>query len=404
MINYSKAIALLFFKKSFILVLRASHFVVVFLKKVLGTKTILLVSKQQIKSYSISPTVQIISLFCVLWLGNVLVQSLTYNSIIREKSVEISNLKKANQQFESEVDSINLNLQKISDYFSSVSGYSPKSLETNSQDSTDKKISDLFGDISLNKKDKEIATKIADSNLILGDIKAATVKRINDLEQKLSITGIALVGNKAQLKSQLADSSDNQNVISLNNQDELLKRQGGPFQDLRTSINSVTGSKIFNLNNQFSIKNELEYLTNLEKFISHIPLSAPIKNYYVSSGFGKRSDPIRRVAAKHDGMDFVSHNAAKIFSPSPGKVLFAGKFSSYGNALIIDHGYGITTRYGHLSKIYVDKGSYVEKDQVIAAQGSTGRSTGQHLHYEIRYKNVPLNPKKFLQAGQEIFN
>jgi murein DD-endopeptidase MepM/ murein hydrolase activator NlpD len=296
-----------------------------------------------------------------------------------------------------------LNLQKINSYFSSISGYSPKSSETTNQENVNKKINDIFGDISLDSKDKEIATKIADSSLMLDNIKSATIKRINDLEQKISMTGIVFAGNKVKL-GKVNYGNDNQNVISLNNEGDLSKRQGGPFQDLRRSINNIAGSNVFNLNNQFSIKNEIEYLTNLEKFISHAPLSSPMKNYYVSSVFGKRVDPIRGLFARHEGMDFVGANGAKIISPSPGKVIFAGKFSTYGNALIIDHGYGITTRYGHLSKIYVNEGSYVEKNQVIAAQGSTGRSTGQHLHYEVRYKNIPLNPKNFLTAGQEIFN
>jgi len=404
MINKLKAISLLFFKKSFILVLRVSHFVVIFLKKILGKKTILMVSKQQIKSYSISPVVQIIFLFCFLWLGNIFAKSLAYSSIIEEKSTEIKNLKKANQQFGSEIDSLNLNLQKINNYFISISGYNPKGPETLNQENIDKKVSNIFGDTSLNNQDKEIATKIADSNLILDNIKSATVKRINDLEQKLSVTGLVLAGNKAHLRSQHTDPNDNQNVISLNNKEDLFKKQGGPFQDLRRNINFITGSKIFNLDDKFSIKNELDYLTNLENFISHAPLSAPIKNYYVSSVFGKRTDPIKGILARHEGIDFVGQNEAKIISPSPGKIVFAGKFGTYGNAIIIDHGYGITTRYGHLSKIYVNKGSYVVKDQIIAAQGSTGRSTGQHLHYEVRYNNIPLNPKNFLIAGQQIFN
>ncbi len=406
MINKFKAIkfkdlAFFYLKKSFILTLKASHLAVLFLKKVFGTKTILLVSKQQIKSYSISPTKQVIALFCALWLGSVLAKSLGYSSAIEKKSVEISNLKKANQQFENEVDSLNVNLQKLNNYFSSVSGYKPQSSDTPNQQ-IEKKINDLFGDTSLNKQDKQIAAKIADSNLMLDNIKGATVKRINDLEQKLAITGIGFSNNKAVLLKNNSGNNDSQNVISLNSKGDLETRQGGPFQDLRRNINSIAGSKIFGGNSNTSIKNEIEYLANLEGFLNRLPLVAPMKNYYVSSGFGKRSDPMRRVLAKHEGMDFVGANGAKIISPSSGKVLFAGKFSTYGNALIIDHGYGITTRYGHLSKIYVDKGNYIEKGQVVAAQGSTGRSTGQHLHYEVRYKNIPLNPKNFLQAGQEI--
>ncbi len=403
MINKLKKISLFLLKKGFIFILQASHFVVLFLKRILGKKTILFVSKQQIKSYSISPAVQIISLFCILYVSTLFARSLTYSSIIEKKSTEISNLKKINQKFESEVDSLNLNLQKINSYFSAISGYNPKNSDILNQHNIDKKINNLFGDVSLSKQDEKIITKIADSNLILNNIKDATIKRINDLEQKLSITGIMLVDNKATLRGN-SNNNDNQKIISLNNQNDLLKRQGGPLRDFRRGASMMTGSKNFSLDNKFSIKDEIESLANLENFINHIPLSAPIKNYYVSSSFGKRVDPIKGILAKHEGMDFVGQNNAKVISPSLGKVIFAGKFSTYGNALIIDHGYGITTRYGHLSKIYVNKGSRVEKNQIIAAQGSTGRSTGEHLHYEVRYKNIPLNPKKFLRAGQKIFN
>ena len=129
-----------------------------------------------------------------------------------------------------------------------------------------------------------------------------------------------------------------------------------------------------------------------------------MENYYVSSSFGHRIDPIKKVKAKHNGMDFVGYKGEQIISPSKGRVKLAGKLGSYGNTVIIDHGYGITTRYGHLSKIKVKKGDYVEKGDVIAIQGTSGRSTGDHLHYEIRYNKKPLNPRRFLKSGQEIFH
>jgi len=85
-------------------------------------------------------------------------------------------------------------------------------------------------------------------------------------------------------------------------------------------------------------------------------------------------------------------------------VILAGKFSDYGTAIVIDHGFGITTRYGHLSQIKVQEGQVVKQGEVIALQGNTGRSTGSHLHYEVRYKDIPLNPRKFLEAGDILFN
>ncbi len=387
--------------------LRVSHFIVILLKRIFGKKTILLVSKQQIKSYSIGPIAQITFLFILLWLGSIFTRSLRYNSMIEKKSVEISDLKKANQQFEDKVESLNTNLQKINLYFKSISGYNngPEKLEGADQTSIDQKVQDLFGNLNLNSQDQQIAAKIADSSLILDNIKGTAIQRINSLEQKLSIAGISLINNKVILRRG-SDNNENQNVVSLNGKGELSKRQGGPFKEFRKNIDSFSGSKIFSFGTDSSsgIKNEIEYLANLEKFIHFAPLASPMKNYYVSSVFGKRVDPIKGIFAKHNGMDFAGQNGAKILSPSAGKVIFAGKFGSYGNTLIIDHGYGFTTRYGHLSRINVRAGDNVKKAQIIAAQGSTGRSTGQHLHYEVRYNNTPLNPKKFLQAGQEIFN
>ncbi|MES2677035.1 MAG: M23 family metallopeptidase [Pseudomonadota bacterium] len=384
--------------------LRISHFTVILLKRIFGKKTILLVSKQQIKSYSISPITQIIFLFVLLWLGSSFGQLLRYNSVIKEKSVEISDLKKVNQQFEDKVESLNTNLQKINLYFKSISGYNSEPTKNSDQTNIDQKVKDLFGNTKLNSDDQQIAAKIADSNLILDDIKGAAIKRINDLEQKLAIAGISLVNNKAILKNN-SDNNDNRKVVSLNSKGDLSKRQGGPFREFRKNVNSSFSGSIFDLGKDPSgIKNEIEYLANLDKFIHFAPLAAPMKNYYVSSIFGKRSDPIKGIPAKHNGMDFVGKNGARILSPSAGKVIFAGKFGSYGNTVVIDHGYGFTTRYGHLSRLNVRAGDSVQKEQIIAAQGSTGRSTGQHLHYEVRYHNIPLNPKKFLQAGQEIFN
>jgi murein DD-endopeptidase MepM/ murein hydrolase activator NlpD len=129
-----------------------------------------------------------------------------------------------------------------------------------------------------------------------------------------------------------------------------------------------------------------------------------MKNHIVSSGFGKRVDPITGRVAVHQGLDFIGVNRAKIISPSQGKVILAGQFSGYGNAVVIDHGFGITTRYGHLSALKVKPGQFVKKGEVIALQGNTGRSTGAHLHYEVRYRGTPLNPRKFIDAGEALFN
>ncbi|MFT6106540.1 MAG: murein DD-endopeptidase MepM/ murein hydrolase activator NlpD [Rickettsiales bacterium] len=393
----------IFAKKTFLAFLVTSNFLIRALIKSFSTKTILIVSKQKIKSFHINPAIQVIAFFFVLWLGNIYTKSIIYNSIIQKKSVEIVNLEKTNKQFEDKFLFLNENLKKINIYFQSVSGVLSKN--SNTPKDIEDKIKNLFGNLHLNSQDKKIAAKIADSNIILDDIKVATIKRIKDLEEKLSITGIDFIGDGAVLRKNLKNGARNTKTISLNSKEELLQRQGGPFQGLKKNINPFSDSDIFSSGNKgFNIEDEIEYLTKLERFLQFVPLAAPMKNYYVSSLFGKRKDPIRNRSAQHNGLDFAGEHKAKVFSPSSGKVILAGKFSSYGTAVIIDHGYGLTTRYGHLSKVKVRKGDLVKKDQVIGMQGSSGRSTGPHLHYEVRYNNTPLNPRKFLQAGKEIFN
>ena len=132
------------------------------------------------------------------------------------------------------------------------------------------------------------------------------------------------------------------------------------------------------------------------------PLETPIKQYYISSDFGKRSDPMTKRKSDHKGTDFAGPKNEKILSPSLGVVKIAGNYGAYGKAIIINHGYGIETLFGHLKEIKVKKGQLVKRGEIIGIQGNTGRSTGEHLHYEVRYKSKPLNPIGFIRAGNKI--
>ena len=194
----------------------------------------------------------------------------------------------------------------------------------------------------------------------------------------------------------------------MNKEGELTKAQGGPLSEVPEIEDALASSNLSNDDllesrlEKVKFISEIDHLMLLEKLVNAIPLARPMKNYYVSSGFGKRVDPLTGRRAVHKGLDFVGVTHEKIISPSSGKVVLAGRFSDYGKAIVIDHGYGITTRYGHLHSVKVKPGQIVKKGEVIALQGSTGRSTGQHLHYEVRYKNTPLNPKRFLEAGDTL--
>jgi murein DD-endopeptidase MepM/ murein hydrolase activator NlpD len=133
-----------------------------------------------------------------------------------------------------------------------------------------------------------------------------------------------------------------------------------------------------------------------------LPLARPTTNASQSSGFGVRFDPFTRHPAYHSGLDFSGGYATPIYSTGPGVVSFTGQRSGYGNVVEIDHGRGLKTRYAHLSAFAVHTGDRVGVGQRIASMGSTGRSTGTHLHYEVWVNGRAQNPGRFLKAGQYV--
>ncbi|WP_309092585.1 peptidoglycan DD-metalloendopeptidase family protein, partial [Phenylobacterium sp.] len=133
-----------------------------------------------------------------------------------------------------------------------------------------------------------------------------------------------------------------------------------------------------------------------------LPLAKPTAAGAQTSGYGVRFDPFTRRPALHSGLDFGGAHAAPIQATGPGIVSFTGVRSGYGNTVEIDHGRGLKTRYAHLSAIAVRPGQRVALGQRIGAMGSTGRSTGTHLHYEVWVNGRAQNPGRFLKAGQYV--
>ena len=127
--------------------------------------------------------------------------------------------------------------------------------------------------------------------------------------------------------------------------------------------------------------------------IQSLPIKTPVLvDHHISSQFGIRSDPFTGEASRHEGIDFVAAYGAPIVAAAPGKVILAQYFGPYGRTVDIDHGRGFTTRYAHLSQIKVSLGDTVNAGDPLGALGNTGRSTGPHLHYEVRFQGRPINP------------
>ncbi len=117
----------------------------------------------------------------------------------------------------------------------------------------------------------------------------------------------------------------------------------------------------------------------------------------VTSGFGERMNPMGSGSEFHPGLDIAADEGAPIAAASAGRVISAGPDAGYGNLIIVDHGNGVTTRYGHCAQIYARVGEMVAAGQSIGAVGSTGRSTGPHVHFEVRVGDEPVDPMQFLQ-------
>jgi murein DD-endopeptidase MepM/ murein hydrolase activator NlpD len=142
----------------------------------------------------------------------------------------------------------------------------------------------------------------------------------------------------------------------------------------------------------------------LEDTLMALPSGLPTQAQMVTSSYGVRRDPFTGQVAFHPGIDFIGSYGQAIMAAASGKVVFAGQRNGYGNCVEIDHGNGILTRYGHLSGFVAHAGETVARGQEIARMGSTGRSTGTHLHFEVRVDGRAVNPRPFLEARQEGFD
>ncbi len=133
-----------------------------------------------------------------------------------------------------------------------------------------------------------------------------------------------------------------------------------------------------------------------------LPFANPAPGREITSTFGNRTDPFLGKLAMHTGVDFKFETGEEVHSTGAGKVTNASALGGYGNMVEIDHGNGLSTRYGHLSRILVSVGDEVKAGDLIGRAGSTGRSTGPHLHYEVRYRGEAENPMRFLNAGAKL--
>lgn len=172
--------------------------------------------------------------------------------------------------------------------------------------------------------------------------------------------------------------------------------KGGPFMSLSTSRDGSLDPRFERLGLS------LARMDALERGLAGIPQVHPARMDYISSGFGYRSDPFNGGAAFHAGLDFKGPIGAPIYAAAKGTIAFSGRKQGYGNCVEIDHGNGLMTRYAHMSRIGAVLGQSIAVGDTIGAIGSTGRSTGPHLHFEVRIGGRAVNPRPFLEKGRDV--
>ena len=173
---------------------------------------------------------------------------------------------------------------------------------------------------------------------------------------------------------------------------------GGPYIPAELDANAPTLDPAL-----MRVARDVATAERLKALISFVPLRMPLSgDPAVTSPFGYRADPFLGRLALHPGVDLAEAYGAEIHAAAAGRVVHAGPAGGYGNMVEIDHGNGLATRYAHMSETLVEEGQEVDKGAVLGRLGSTGRSTGPHLHYEVRVDGDPVDPERYLRAGADL--
>ena len=206
------------------------------------------------------------------------------------------------------------------------------------------------------------------------------------------MTGVALARTK-KAEAAIRQFGLNPDVLAR----QATTAQGGPFESFFGSSKKDVRDPRFT-----KLAASLGRMDAMERALAAIPTSMPAAVMLMSSGFGYRSDPFTGAGAMHNGLDFKGPVGTPILAAAEGKVTAAGHQGGYGNTIEITHPNGLLTRYAHLSGFNVSLGQRVGRGVQIARMGSTGRSTGSHLHFEVRLNGQAINPRKFLEANSDV--
>lgn len=223
---------------------------------------------------------------------------------------------------------------------------------------------------------------------------------ISELRQMVS--RLKLVNAKLMLMAGVENPLDSSVNLAVGGIDETLGMSDltGDFQQkmeekMKAKISTLDQLKISAVDQEELSQRMMEFFQDQQSLLDSTPSVWPVKGW-ITSGFGTRKSPFTGKRTTHSGLDIATKSGTPIIAPANGIVSFSGTKGAFGNVLVIDHGNGYTTFYGHCSKLLKKVGDKVKRGDSIAKVGNTGRSTGSHLHYEVRVKGVAENPNKYI--------
>ena len=250
------------------------------------------------------------------------------------------------------------------------------------------KMAELSAEYEITRAENEVLRKQSEQI-------AENVNRIADADAKI-VDAVSKITNEniEELRKNLKKINSTIMALGLNER-ELVERANKYSNTLVGAVfNPLEMDKELDPKYQ-KLADGLELWSGLSKMSRILPLGAPLENLRVTSSYGTRNDPFTGKPKKHRGIDFAGKIGTELMAVAPGRVISAGERVGYGLTVEIDHGLGFTTLYAHLSRATVARGDWVRPGTVVGLGGSSGRSTGPHLHYEIRYKGDPFDPSKF---------
>ena len=338
-------------------------------KKILQTLTfernVLLISNNKIINKKIGIKTSICLILSFFWFCYATVLVLKNNVVVTMKNQQINDLKNSFSVLDNEYKELDFTVKKIKNYVISLNYY------------------DRFEKLDISKI-------VFDKSQSLFDNKEyVSVKPVLDRVNN----NLTIINDSFEIRGEELEKKIKENIYQVDYKNKDIKKTL-----LKTTISDSTLKRSNN-----EIIENISYLSYLENFINTSPVVKPMNSFRVTSKFGIRSDPFKNSQKVHKGLDIAGPLRSKILAPAEGTVIYASKKGAYGNHVILKHANNIVTTYSHLDRILVEEGSVIKRGEAIGTQGNTGRSTGSHLHFEVKSNGKYLNPERFLSLEKELF-